>query len=523
MRITITCTLLWLLLFGLAPSLFLVHHDLGWHLRAGELITASGSVPTTDPWSFTANGYPWFNLSWMWDIGSWLLFSTGGLGALVVAGIALGAVCFGLGAAMASVAGAEGISILFTSLLAGCALLTYEPPDNPLAISPQAFSLFLLALVNLIYLHPGWSTRKKLLCAAGIQLLWANTHGGFPAGWVAAGTFVLCNWKVLQSERSFGSILGLLGILFAPLCTPLGFRIWEAVLRSVDHPSVPFITEWNAFRWSDSLLMSALIAGFLLSLSIFKNRGIRALLIQGLFWLVLGLQHQRHLSLFVILAMPPVALFLSPFVRRLNVTNHLSTALAKPIGGRFYLALALSCVLLPFLVRYRMNGKIDWAPEMDPKAEIAFLLQHHPGERIFNEWNFGAFIILHAAGRIPVFIDGRAGTAYPPQLFDDYVNKYLSPSGNWNQLLDEYQLDLALVARYRLRALEFFRKQQCWQKIFEGTAAVIFERRNSPDCRRGIGLNEAGGIPDNQHQAPQPEPDGRSLEGGAQLPISFRY
>jgi ABC-type sugar transport system ATPase subunit len=38
--------------------------DLAYQLRAGHEILASGSIPATDTWTFTANGAPWLDQQW---------------------------------------------------------------------------------------------------------------------------------------------------------------------------------------------------------------------------------------------------------------------------------------------------------------------------------------------------------------------------------------------------------------------------------------------------------------------------
>src|SRR5262245_1389117 len=51
--------------------------DVPWHIAAGDLIRASG-LAQRDPWSFTAGNQPWYNISWLWDVGlSWLYHALG--------------------------------------------------------------------------------------------------------------------------------------------------------------------------------------------------------------------------------------------------------------------------------------------------------------------------------------------------------------------------------------------------------------------------------------------------------------
>src|SRR5438128_595429 len=42
--------------------------DTGWHIRTGEWILANRQVPSTDMFSFSRPGAPWFAWEWLWDV-----------------------------------------------------------------------------------------------------------------------------------------------------------------------------------------------------------------------------------------------------------------------------------------------------------------------------------------------------------------------------------------------------------------------------------------------------------------------
>jgi len=61
-----------ILLFGLLamtarPAL---DPDLWWHLRTGQWIVETGTVPHTDPFSFTRAGQPWVSHEWLSEVSS---------------------------------------------------------------------------------------------------------------------------------------------------------------------------------------------------------------------------------------------------------------------------------------------------------------------------------------------------------------------------------------------------------------------------------------------------------------------
>lgn len=51
--------------------------DLGWHLRVGEEIFKTRTVPRTDHFSFTMAGTPWVDHEWLINAGLWWLEAHG--------------------------------------------------------------------------------------------------------------------------------------------------------------------------------------------------------------------------------------------------------------------------------------------------------------------------------------------------------------------------------------------------------------------------------------------------------------
>src|SRR5882724_12986386 len=57
----------WALLIGPLSNRPLVDADIGWHIRSGEQILATSSVPRVDSFSSTMQGQPWFAWEWLYD------------------------------------------------------------------------------------------------------------------------------------------------------------------------------------------------------------------------------------------------------------------------------------------------------------------------------------------------------------------------------------------------------------------------------------------------------------------------
>src|SRR5437868_12010303 len=78
-------------LFLSAGSPRLFHDsDTGWHVRNGEVILTSASVPRADRFSFTRNGQPWFAWEWLSDAMFGALHHVAGLpGVALIAALAI--------------------------------------------------------------------------------------------------------------------------------------------------------------------------------------------------------------------------------------------------------------------------------------------------------------------------------------------------------------------------------------------------------------------------------------------------
>ncbi len=115
--------------------------DVWWHLRTGELIIQTHSVPRADPYSFTRFGQPWVNHEWLSDVMIFTLYRWAGWGGLIVAFASI------IGAALLLVflrcPGHPFTAALITALGAVASAATW-------GVRPQMLSLLLASVLLLI-------------------------------------------------------------------------------------------------------------------------------------------------------------------------------------------------------------------------------------------------------------------------------------------------------------------------------------------------------------------------------------
>jgi hypothetical protein len=56
---------------------------IGWHIRTGQLILSTHTIPRVDPFSSTMAGHPWFAWEWLYDVLVGWLDTVAGLNGVV--------------------------------------------------------------------------------------------------------------------------------------------------------------------------------------------------------------------------------------------------------------------------------------------------------------------------------------------------------------------------------------------------------------------------------------------------------
>ncbi len=212
--------------------------DLTYQLRAGAEILATASIPTTDTWTFTVAGQPWFDQQWgaqvilsaVFQVGGWTglaLLRAGLLGVIVVC--------------LFVVARRAGLADRGAALVTIGAFIIAAPA---MALRPQLFGMTLFAVVLLILsdrrAHPA-----RCWLIPVIVLVWANLHGSFFLGPLVVGLAWIADVRdrVPQPHR----LLAVAVVSALAACvTPFGPAVWTyAASLSVDPFVTQRISEWQ--------------------------------------------------------------------------------------------------------------------------------------------------------------------------------------------------------------------------------------------------------------------------------------
>lgn len=459
-------TVFFLLLFPAVSGLRgrIQDYDLWWHLADGRWIVEHGAVPWTDSFSYTAAGRPWIAYSWLAEVLCYGLVRAFGLASLLWLQALVAVLVVGFIYLACRAAGARRIVAVVTS--ASSALGT----SFAWGIRPVIFTL--LSLAVLVWaLQREANDRRLVWLAPLVVAFWANLHVLFVGG-VALVTFAaFCRTIEGRPSRRLWYAAAL--SLVAALANPYGVHLLAEVWTMARQPAIaPEVGEFQSpdFRGEFALPFSAFLFPSLIVLSLSRERLTLFELGTYLGTLALGLSMQRNMALFAIAGAPVVARRLEalwPSTERRDASEPRRSPRILNVGLLLW-GLAYLGINAPRSSRW--SDVVE--PGRFPVAAADFLAARYPEARLFNDFNWGGYLIdrLYPAARVS--IDGR--TQVYEHVLRPYMRAWLLEPG-WERFLEDCDPDVVVwPAAAPLPGL--LRRFSGWQVVFEDEVAVVLRR-----------------------------------------------
>lgn len=449
-----------------------------WHIAAGDLMRETGRLPAHDPWSFTAGAeQPWYLISWLFDLLLSLVHAAGGVAAVYLLPQLLLALLVAV--VMRGVLARGGIGsdvVILLAIAATLALATFA------TARPQLIAFLLAAAMHqLLHASREHEHDRRLWLLPPMMALWVNVHGSFVVGISLLGAYglealMLKRWAWFRRLFAVGVASAL-----ALVANPYGITMFTAVSRTLDSAITQYIQEWLPFVFSSDLGLSLWFVLFVGAANFRESAAPIADRILAAAWFVMMLFSIRNAGSFVILSAPFIAINLQRWLSYLDaiVTKRpdIMETLGRP-GMAVRLALAIIAVLAG---SYAMLGTIKPGYRVDKAQDGAAAIDvaaAQPGRRFLNDYGLGGQMIYQARGHLPLFIDGRAGTAYPEPVLEDYI-KFLFLDKGWQDLLDRYRIDGIIIRNSHRFAMAYEAGQyhDQWKEIFHDEAASVYIKR----------------------------------------------
>lgn len=395
--------------------------DIWWHLRTGQWIIHHHSVPHVGLFSRTGASTPWAAYSWGFEIVVAALNLWFGLKALPIFVMVFGAIFTLL---LFSVLRSLSNRFWLAWLLTGACLWGMNP-THVAAPRPVNFTyLFFTIGLWLVLKSLEKNDRRYLYWLPLVFAIWANFHIQFVYGLLIPGllAFVvtLSRWPRLRRmapwlevEGAEGFSLGLLWVLVlacvaATLVNPYGIGLYRTILIYV-RSSYPYqvIMELQAvsFRESGHYVELLLVAAGFFVLGRRKPNFFHFLLLT--IATLVAFRTQRDAWFLCIVASSLMA-WHSRTIPETASSEEVAAVRGVGIRG---LGAALAGAILVMALRTWDSGMtsdnlLKTVRNSYPVGAVEFIQQQHPPGPLFNNFNWGGFLI-GVLPEYPVSIDGR--------------------------------------------------------------------------------------------------------------------
>jgi hypothetical protein len=472
---------------------------IGWHIRTGQQILATHSVPRVDSFSSTMQGKPWFAWEWLYDLIVGQLEASLGLNGVVwLTGVTIAAVF----AWMFRLLMVRGTNIFVALALV---LLAVSASTIHFLARPHVLSwLFTLAWFWILDSSerasldasgsgktPVISRRVWLLPA--LMLLWVNVHGGFLVGFVLVGIFFLATaWSWFQSRgdriedalrkiasgtrlRNLAGV-GLLSVA-ASLVNPYGWTLYGHVYSYLSNRFLmDHIEEFQSPNFH-GVAQKCFLALLLITLAVLACKG-RELRASGaltvLFAVYAGLYASRNIPVSSILLVMVVA----PLVPSTRVARGFLQRMSAVEAGQRGHAWPLLAIVVTLLIALN-GGRVGSNQLMNahfgsrrmPVEAVNYLEQQDVKGPVLSPDYWGGYLIYRLYPKAQVVVDDRHDL-YGEEFFKSYL-KMMHGERGWEKFLYAHETSCALLPRDAALA-SLLTRTQGWKSIYSDDVAVVF-------------------------------------------------
>jgi hypothetical protein len=466
---------------------------IGWHIRTGQQILHTRSIPRVDSFSSVMQGKPWFAWEWLYDVIVGLLDSAWGLnGPLWFTAIAIAAVFAWMFRLVVS-RGAD----LFVGLI--LVLLALSASTIHFLVRPHVLSW----LFTLIWFWILDSTeqdsfggrylqgRKPWLLPA-VMLLWVNVHGSFLLGFALLGIYWLGAfwtwWRTNESrlEERLQKIaagkrvrdLMLIGIAsaFASLINPYGWKLYQHIFGYLSNRFL--MDHIEEFRSPDfhGVAQRCFLVLLLLVLGVVMGRGRQLRVSQALTILLAvysGLYASRNIPVASIL-LTMIAAPLFPGISHFRGFAGRMEKVESELKGHLWplLAVVLTGILVANDGRIGSNQlvKAHFDPVRMPVQAVSFLRDQDIKGAILSPDSWGGYLIYELYPHNRVVIDDRHDL-YGESFLRSYLTMMHVEPG-WEDFLKPHGDCVLLPRKSALAAM--LGKTAKWTTVYSDDVAIIF-------------------------------------------------
>jgi hypothetical protein len=461
--------------------------DTGYHIRTGEYIMRTLSVPRHDIYSFRTPAIPWTAHEWLSEVIMALVHSAFGLTGIVIFFTYVISFTYYL---LFRIVRKSGGNILAEILVI---LLAITASEIHWLARPHIFSLLLFVIWYALLDEFQYRNRNYLYFLPLMMLLWVNLHGGFIIAFVLTGIYLFDNLAKIfllhgKEESEYRRKARLLGAVFVTcllvsLVNPYGYHILLFPFRLTSNRFLmDNVVEFLSPNFHEGMPFKYLLYLMIGVLALSSRRLRFAELTLVLLFTGMALYSARYIPLFAIIVTPILVRQLSPL---LDEPQGKVFAFLRKRAGRIssvdaaakgYLWPLAAFALVAFLA---LNGTIrfHFDEKIKPVDAVRFLKREHIRGNMFNNDEFGDYIIYATSDMYKVFFDGRSDM-YGVDRMKEYFKVTRLEEG-WNDVLNKYKISMIIYDNGSALS-RFLLGRDDWKLVYSDRVANIFVR-NIPE------------------------------------------
>jgi hypothetical protein len=403
--------------------------DLWGHVRYGQDVLATGTLPATATHTFTAAGHLWINHENLAEIVFAAIANHAGGPGLMVLKDLLGLLVVGL---IVGNAYRRGASVLVIAVVVVMVAWSISPGWS---VRPQIFTYtFFTILVWLVdaavvpAAPAGRRVGRSLWFVPVLFAVWVNTHAGFLAGLGLGGLYLAARaaemvWR--DGRRALGDAAQVALVLamtaVALLANPYGFLLIRWLVQDLTPPR-PEIGEWQPLALTDpsSIVFLLLVAVTVIAM----RRDVPRLVVLALAaWQAVA--HVRHVPFFAILA----GLWLPPALEELRARRAARARSgdgergAPPAAAVRRVRIICRAIALLIVAGMVFHSRALWVRKsVYPVEAIGYMARHQLTGRLLVHFDWAQYALAAFAPETTVAFDGRFRTCYPQSIADMYFD-----------------------------------------------------------------------------------------------------
>jgi tetratricopeptide (TPR) repeat protein len=438
--------------------------DLFFRAAAGEQFLRTGHLVHRNLFSFTFPDAPYLDSAWLFDVGAASLYRLGGFPAVVLAKTLLVLLIATAAYRLCRIRGAGKLAT--ATVLA----LGFVCMRERLVERPHLFSL--LGEVALAGILPSiMKGDRRQWLALPLVVAWVNFHAGAFLAAAMLGFATLGALLDREPPRKAARLLVFAALALALLATsPVGLGIYRYLTFHVGLFDMHPVDEFRSLTWrSDSPFVLFALASF--ALLLLSRRQPWLLKMPALGFTVLAVWHVRFSADAIMVLALVAAPALEPLVSRLAV-------LRSRLTMAVFLVLTPTIALAPRISAAAHTSRLvslDLDRASLPLDALDFVESHGLRDRMYNDFETGAYLLWQGYPRFRVFVDPRL-PAYPPN-FHRLLGRIDISREEWTKAMDGLGVESALLDYAGINRRVAFWDPEAWALVFRARDTRVFVRR----------------------------------------------